>query len=160
MEECDRQLTKKIKYIYTPQKIHLSMIHSMLFFVNECDRNHIYPYMSEQIKSHIYRLYANYKDSTSADNYIYHFLMKDKEESFPSNFDVRKLFDFMGYLGYFSLIYKEPDIFNSAYNHLLNVYPHYTENVSVSIADGSFNESMVCGWGIGLLLTKMKRYEN
>lgn len=59
LDECERLLKQNIKYIYNPQTMQLSTLHSVLYFLLKIDKLHIYPFLTKELIAYIPKLYKS-----------------------------------------------------------------------------------------------------
>lgn len=158
VDECERQLTRKIKYIYNSEDISLSRLHSILFFLLEINKMKMYPYKANKLLNQIEGVYSKIKKNSLADEYIYHTLMADGKANVPKGLEISALFLFMGEVGFYSLLYGLPIMFYSALEQLKDEYPLCLKKIKMEIKSTSTPTVALCGWGYGLLQCKMNGY--
>lgn len=154
VDECERQLTQSIKYIYRPEDMPLSRLHSILFFLTQISEKKIYPYKANALLCHVKERFVQMKEKPLCDEYIYHFLMQDDQAIVPVNLEDRHLFLLMGELGFYSLLYDNQGIFRSAWQQVEEKYPEFKGKAESIIKDKSTPVAALCGWGYGLLQCK------
>lgn len=155
IEECDRQLNKSIKYIYEPKRMSLSTLHSILFFLLQISKYKIYPYKAERLIDDVKKQFLKIKNKPLHDHYVYDILMEKTNNILPENLDDLNLFTFMGELGFYSLLYKNPLIFQSAFKQLDYEHPNFINKIHFFINNTSASVTTLCGWGYGLLQSKV-----
>ena len=158
VDECERQLTQSIKYIYRPEDMSLSRLHSILFFLKQISEKKIYPYKANKLLCHVKERFSQMKEKPLCDEYIYHFLMQDDKAIVPTNLEDRNLFLFMGELGFYSLLYDNQGIFQSAWQQVEEKYPRFERKTKSIINDKTTPVAALCGWGYGLLQCKTDSY--
>ena len=158
VDECERQLTQSIKYIYRPEDMSLSRLHSILFFLKQISEKKIYPYKANELLCHVKERFSQMKEKPLCDEYIYHFLMQDDKAIVPTNAEDRNLFLFMGELGFYSLLYDNQEIFQSARQQVEEKYPGFERKAESIIKDRTTPVTALCGWGYGLLQYKTDGY--
>lgn len=158
VDECERQLTQSIKYIYRPEDMPLSRLHSILFFLTQISEKKIYPYKANALLCHVKERFVQMKEKPLCDEYIYHFLMQDDQAIVPVNLEDRHLFLLMGELGFYSLLYDNQGIFRSAWQQVEEKYPEFKGKAESIIKDKSTPVAALCGWGYGLLQCKTESY--
>lgn len=152
VDECERQLKLTIKNIHEPNKMSLSMIHSILFFLLKMDEVDIYPYKTKHLIEYVPKVYCALDKNSFSDDYIYHVLMDDDVKKMDFNgLDNDALFRFVGEVGFYSLLYNIPNIFNLALNQVMEIYPSYIETLEGMLKKESKDIDSLCGWGYGLL---------
>lgn len=151
LDECERLLLHTIPNIYDPLDMSLTMLHSILFFLLQADKSGIYPFLTKKLLEYIPEIYKEiaYKGSCS-DNYICLFFMNKSTESFQETGSHPSVVEFIADLGFYSLLYDTPQIFNSAF-HLLCKNPVFTEQVKKQIQNNTLDTKTLCGLGYGLL---------
>lgn len=159
IDECDRLLHCTIKDIYSPMDISLPMLHSILFFLKKMDKEHIYPYQTQNLIKSTENIYHQIKNKVPLDDYIYHALIKSAN-NLPQNHTINFYIEFLGNLGFYSLLYSQPEIFNTALEQLNEQTPSFHYEVTQIIRKGNISIETLCGWGFGLLThTKQEDYE-
>lgn len=158
VDECERQLTQSIKYIYRPENMSLSRLHSILFFLKQIGEKKIYPYKANALLYQVKERFSKMKEKPLCDEYIYHFLMQDDKAIVPTNLEDRNLFLFMGELGFYSLLYDNQGIFQSAWQQVEEKYPRFERKAESIINDKTTPVAALCGWGYGLLQCKTDSY--
>lgn len=158
VDECERQLTQSIKYIYRPEDMPLSRLHSILFFLKQIGEKKIYPYKANALLCHVKERFSQMKEKPLCDEYIYHFLMQDDKAIVPTNMEDMALFFFMGELGFYSLLYDNQGIFRSAWQQVEEKYPRFERKAESIIKDKTTPVTALCGWGYGLLQYKTDGY--
>lgn len=158
VDECERQLTQSIKYIYRLEDMSLSRLHSILFFLKQISEKKIYPYKANKLLCHVKERFSQMKEKPICDEYIYHFLMQDDKAIVPTNLEDRNLFLFMGELGFYSLLYDNQGIFQSAWQQVEEKYPRFERKTKSIINDKTTPVAALCGWGYGLLQCKTDSY--
>lgn len=158
VDECERQLTQSIKYIYRPEDMSLSRLHSILFFLTQISEKKIYPYKANALLCHVKERFVQMKEKPLCDEYIYHFLMQDDKAIVPINLEDRNLFLLIGELGFYSLLYDNQGIFWSAWQQVEEKYPGFKGKAESIIKAKSTPVAALCGWGYGLLQCKTESY--
>lgn len=147
VDECERQLTRRMYNMYEPDNLSLSMLHSFLFFLQTCNMKKIFPYKAGKLIEFVKKKYDGIKEKTICDDFVYNVLLNSGQACIPQDMTDDEIFKFMGELGFYSLLYDRPQIFLTALNQICrrryNVSKFVDENVSVET---------LCGWGYGLLL--------
>lgn len=151
LDESEKILTQTIKYIYAPTKMSLTTLHSVQFFLLELDKMRLCPFLTRQLLSYTPVLYEELRKDGAADQYIFHYLLHNETASIPKDFDEKELFQFMGALGLYSMLYDIPNLFHSAWLQAYRKYPDFFINLPNKIRNGTFDIGVLCGLGYGLL---------
>lgn len=159
IDECDRLLHNTIRGIYSPKDMSLSMLHSILYFLQKMNKEGIYSYLTQKLIESTDNIYSTIKSKEISDDYIYH-ILKEKEKTLPKNRKTNFYIDFLGNLGFYSLLYENPDIFNTTLNQLKEQnLSSFTETIQL-IRKGNISIETLCGWGFGMLTNKkQENYE-
>lgn len=150
IDECERQLHCTIKDIYSPKDMSLPMLHSILFFLKKMDEEHIYPYQTQKLIKSTENIYHQIKNKAPLDDYIYHILI-NSTNNLPKNQTIKFYLEFLGNLGFYSLLYSQPNIFNTAFEQLSAQIPSFHSEIMQIIRKGNISIETLCGWGFGLL---------
>lgn len=113
VDECDRQLHCTIKGIYSPKDMPLSVLHSILYFLKKINKEHIDSYQTQKLIESAENVYSKIKSKELLDDYIYHVFIK-RTNNLPKNHTANFYLEFLGNLGFYSLLYSYPDIFSAA----------------------------------------------
>lgn len=149
---CERLLTSPVKYIHDPEKMPLSMLHSLLFFLQNMKEKKIYPYKAGLLIEKVKEKHARMEKQPLCDEYIYRSL--SGEAILPEGLTDSELFRFMGEIGFYSLLYGKRNMFLSALEQLDEAYPDFLRRIHSIIKDAAVTTGQLCGWGYGLLSCK------
>lgn len=150
IDECDRQLHTTIKGIYSPKNMSLSMLHSILCFLKKMDRERIYPYQTQKLIECAENVYDIIKHKGLLDDYVCRELM-GKMNTLQKGRTIDFYMKFIGSLGYYSLLYNCPEIFNTALKKRNEQCSAFSSEVVQLIQKGPVDIETLCGWGLGLL---------
>ena len=140
VDECDRQLHCTIKGIYSPKDMPLSVLHSILYFLKKINKEHIDSYQTQKLIESAENVYSKIKSKELLDDYFY--------------------LEFLGNLGFYSLLYSYPDIFSAALKRLNEQRPSFYSEATQIIRKENITVETLCGLGFGLLThTKQDNYE-
>lgn len=151
-DECERLLTSPVKYIHDPEKMSLSMLHSLLFFLQNMKEKKIYPYKASLLIEEVKEKHARMEKQPLCDEYIYQSL--SGKAILPDDLTDSELFRFMGKIGFYSLLYGKRSMFLSALKQLDEAYPDFLRRIRSIIKDAAVTTGQLCGWGYGLLSCK------
>lgn len=101
------------------------MLHSILFFLRKMEKEHIYPYQTQKLIESAGTIYQRIKNKELLDDYIYHVLI-EKENTLYNDQTIDFYMKFLGNLGFYSLLYGYPGIFNIALKQMDNRFPPFT----------------------------------
>ena len=156
IDYCEKMMTVNIKGIYTPYDMPLSMLHSILFFLQRMDQEQIFPFLVRDLLQNISGLYRNIKKGNVRDEYIYHFLRNEKYV-FPDNrLNVYSLVELIGDIGFYSLLYNRPRLFKSFWEQLEAENPIGLLKAHNAVMEEKVSIDTLCGWGYGLLCNKIE----
>ena len=159
IDECDRQLHCTIKDIYSAKEMPLPMLHSILFFLRKMEKEHIYPYQTQKLIESAGTIDQRIKNKELLDDYIYHVLI-EKENTLYNDQTIDFYMKFLGNLGFYSLLYGYPGIFNIALKQMDKQISSFYSKATQIIKKGNISIETLCGWGFGLLThTKQEEYE-
>ena len=157
VDECERQLTWSLKEFYSINELPLSMIHSYFYFLQTCVKKKIFIYKAKSLLSLIEKIYLQTKEQSLCDRFICDFFFKRGEFDIPAGLDNGTLFEFVGDLGFYSLLYNEPTLFQTALKQINKKYIGFKTVVKSMFSNKSHDSlslATICGWGYGLLLNK------
>lgn len=159
VDECDRQLHCTIKGIYSPKDMPLSVLHSILYFLKKINKEHIDSYQTQKLIESAENVYSKIKSKELLDDYIYHVFIK-RTNNLPKNHTANFYLEFLGNLGFYSLLYSYPDIFSAALKRLNEQRPSFYSEATQIIRKENITVETLCGLGFGLLThTKQDNYE-
>lgn len=129
----------------------LATLHSVQYFLLELDKMRLCPFLTRQLLSYTPVLFEELRKDGFADQYIFHYLLHDETTSMPKDFNEKELFQFMGTLGLYSMLYDIPDLFYSAWLQAHRKYPDFFINLPNKIKNETLDVGVLCGLGYGLL---------
>lgn len=151
IDYCEKLATVNIEGIYHPFDMPLSMLHSILFFLQRMDQEHIFPFLVKDLLQSIPELYGNLRKKNIRDEYIYRFLTNEKC-MFPDKiYNVNYLVKLIGDIGFYSLLYNRPGLFKSFWKQLETENSPCLLKAKDKVMEEIENIDTLCGWGYGLL---------
>lgn len=151
VDYCEKLMTANIKGIYNPYDMPLSMLHSILFFLQRMDHERIFPFLVRELLQSIPELYRNLKKKNIRDEYIYCFLTNEKYMFPDKMYNVNYLVKLIGDIGFYSLLYNLPELFKSFWKQLETENSPCLLKAKEKIMEEIENIETLCGWGYGLL---------
>lgn len=151
LDESERMLTQTIKDIYTPHKMPLRTLHSIQFFLSELEKNHVCPFVVQHLLAYIPTLYKELRKDIPVDEYILHSLLCDNIPELPKALSKKELVDFIGTLGFYSVLYDNPFLFRTAWEKITLINPDFVANLGRQIEKDIHTINELCGLGYGLL---------
>lgn len=151
VDECERLLTQSVNHIYNPNDISLSMLHSIQFFLQECIRKKISTYKASILFPQIEAKYIQLVNKPSHHDFIYHFFNDDSQKPSICPMDNIAYFNFMGEIGFYSLLYGRVKLFRQVLDNILSQYPNFLQTASHLVSYGDVSLTTLLGWGYGLL---------
>lgn len=144
VDECERLLTMEIPGINRPKDMPLSLLHSIVWYLQEMVRLKLYPYRAEQLLAIAAGLYPALTDTDAADRYVLTSLLSEVETNYPEKCANETFCHILGKVGFYSLLYNRPELFRQLWK-------------PVPLSD-SLSVETLCGLGYGILQCKMNAY--
>lgn len=144
VDECERLLTMEVPGIHRPKDMPFSLLHSIVWYLQEMVRLKLYPYRAEQLLAIAAELYPTLTDTDAADRYVLASLLAATETEFPKETDIIEYRRILGKVGFYSLLYNRPELFRQLWK-------------PVPLSD-SLSVETLCGLGYGILQCKMNTY--
>ncbi|MDO5419624.1 MAG: hypothetical protein Q4F50_06140 [Bacteroides sp.] len=154
VDECERQLTLSIEGIWNPEDLPLSMLHSYLFFLQTCVEKKSFTYKANLLLTQIKERYKLTQDKPLCDDYIYQILLGEEEMLIPISSTDEALFELLGKIGFYSLLYNHPPLFQGALNQICKQHPYFLQTANKLVIRENMSLATLCGWGYGLLLNE------
>lgn len=144
VDECERLLTMEIPGIHRPKDMPISLLHSIVWYLQEMVRLKLYPYRAEQLLAIAAGLYPALTDTDAADRYVLTSLLSEVETIYPEKCANETFCHILGKVGFYSLLYNRPELFRQIWK-------------PVPLSD-SLSVETLCGLGYGILQCKMNAY--
>lgn len=144
VDECERLLTMEVSGIHRPKDMPLSLLHSIVWYLQEMIRLKLYPYQAERLLDKVVGLYPMLADIDVTDRYILTSLLPEVETILPENSDNDTYCHILGKVGFYSLLYNRPDLFHHLWKPI--------------VLNDSLPVETLCGLGYGILQCKMNTY--
>lgn len=158
VDDCERLLTMDIPSIHSPKDMPLSLLHSIVWYLQEMVRAKLYPYRAEQLLAQAAELYPLLQDTDSSDRYILTSLMLETTTGFPKETDHGTLCHILGKIGFYSLLYNRPKLFSQYWQYLRSEHPSFFVQLREIIKKDSLPLHTLLGMGYGILQCKMNTY--
>lgn len=159
-DECERIMTEPVKELYDPKQLPVSMLTSMLYFLKKVDAWHIYPFQIGRLLKLVPILFEEIKGSNTLDDYAYHVLMSDKSCVLEIKGTVSEAAKLLGTLGFYSLIYDCPEMFDVPYRQWLAADNRRKRLLRQYVKGGQADAEALCGLGFGLLKINIPSHED
>lgn len=143
VDECERLLTMEVPGIHRPKDMPFSLLHSIVWYLQEMVRLKLYPYRAEQLLAIAAELYPTLTDTDAADRYVLASLLAATETEFPKETDIIEYRRILGKVGFYSLLYNRPELFRQLWK-------------PVPLSD-SLSVETLCSLGYGILQCKMNK---
>ena len=144
VDECERLLTMEVPGIHRPKDMPFSLLHSIVWYLQEMVRLKLYPYRAEQLLAIAAGLYPALTDTDAADRYVLASLLPEVETVYPEKCDNETFCRILGKVGFYSLLYNRPELFRQLWK-------------PVPLSD-SLSVETLCSLGYGILQCKMNTY--
>lgn len=144
VDECERLLTMEVPGIHRPKDMPFSLLHSIVWYLQEMVRLKLYPYRAEQLLAIAAGLYPALTDTDAADRYVLTSLLAGTETEFSKVTDIIEYRRILGKVGFYSLLYNRPELFRQLWK-------------PVPLSD-SLSVETLCSLGYGILQCKMNTY--
>lgn len=148
IRDCEKILTADIPYIYTPQSLTASQLHSILAFILEADRLKLFPYKTAQLRNIISTFDYNVNQSEDKDIYILKSLLNQEIDA-KTAAAIKSDINALAYVGLFSFIYRKPSIFTN----LLDEDILHRICIETSLASQPIN--VLIGFAFGLIAKEL-----
>lgn len=159
IEECDALLNRSIADIYVPARMSARLFHSIYYFLLETDKRGIYPVKTRQLLHLADRLYTGLKNKEPYDSFVTGRLRKE-ERSLPDlAWDFATKIDFLSEMGYYSVLYENPSIFDAALREFEKKDPRILSSLHGEIQKGETGLSLLCGLALGFVHSNYLHYE-
>lgn len=155
VDDCERLLNLTVPGIYCPGDMSLSLLHSIVWYLQEMVRLKLYPYRAEQLLAQAAELYPQLQDADCSDRYILTSLMTGTATEFPKGTDCDTLCHSLGKVGFYCLLYNCPKLFSQYWLYLRSEHPSFFVQLREIIKKDTLPLHTLLGMGYGILQCKM-----